>query len=106
MEGAWFEPLTLTFYGATIFAFFGKSGNFEIDLWVKSKVKDEKLSGSEGIWTPIYGMRVSITNFEVKKISNGGSGINLHYSGSHWASVFGRFAKTFGQARSLLYVNS
>ena len=43
---------------------------------------------------------------EVKKVSNGGSGINSHYSGSHWASVFGRFVKTSGQARSLLYHNS
>ena len=43
---------------------------------------------------------------EVKKVSNGGPGINFHYSGSHWASVFGRFVKRFGQARSLLYLNS
>ena len=33
-------------------------------------------------------------------------GINFHYSGSHWASVFGRFVKTSGQARSLLCINS
>ena len=43
---------------------------------------------------------------EVKKVSNDGSGINFHNSGSHWASVFGRFVKTSGQARSLLCVNS
>ena len=43
---------------------------------------------------------------EVKKVSNGGSGINFHYSGSQWASVIVRFVKLFGQARSLLYVNS
>ena len=43
---------------------------------------------------------------EVKKVSNGGSGINFHYSERHWASVFGRFVKPSGQARSLLYVNS
>ena len=43
---------------------------------------------------------------EVKKVSNSGSGINFHYSGTHWASVFGKFVKTSGQARSLLCVNS
>ena len=43
---------------------------------------------------------------EVKKVSNGGSGINSHYSGTHWASAFGRFVKTSGRARSLLYHNS
>ena len=43
---------------------------------------------------------------EVKKVSNSGSGINFHYSGSHWASVFGRFVKTSGQAKSLLCINS
>ena len=32
---------------------------------------------------------------EVKEISNDGSGINFHYSKSHWASVFGWFVKTF-----------
>ena len=42
----------------------------------------------------------------VKKISNGRSGINFHYSGSHWASVFGRFVKISGQARSLLCVKT
>ena len=41
-----------------------------------------------------------------QKVSNDGSSINFHYSGSHWASVFGRFVKTSGQARSLLCVNS
>ena len=43
---------------------------------------------------------------EVKKVSNGGLGINSHYSGSHWGSAFGRFVKKSGQARSLLYHNS
>ena len=42
---------------------------------------------------------------EVKKVSNGGSGITSYYSESQWASVFGRFNKTSGQARSLLYEN-
>ena len=41
-----------------------------------------------------------------KKVSNGGSGINFHYSGSHWASLFGRFVKISVQPRSLLYINS
>ena len=40
-----------------------------------------------------------------KKGSNGGSGLNFHYLGSHWASVFGRFVKTSGQVRSLLCIN-
>ena len=43
---------------------------------------------------------------EVKIVSNGWSGINFHYSRSHWASVFIKFFKTSGLARSLLYVNS
>ena len=43
---------------------------------------------------------------EVKNFSNDNSGINFHYSGSHWASVFGRFVKASGQARSLLCINS
>jgi hypothetical protein len=41
-----------------------------------------------------------------KKVSNDESGINFHYSGSHWASVFDRFFKTSGQARSLHYVKT
>ena len=40
-----------------------------------------------------------------QKILNGGSGINVHYSGSQSASVIVRFVKTSGQARSLLCVN-
>ena len=43
---------------------------------------------------------------EVKKVSNGGSSINFHYSGTHWTLVFGRFVKTSGQAKSLLCINS
>ena len=31
---------------------------------------------------------------------------SFHYSRGQWASVFDRFVKTFGQARSFLYVNS
>ena len=31
---------------------------------------------------------------EVKKVSNGGSGIDSHYSGSHRAPIFERFVKT------------
>ena len=50
--------------------------------------------------------RRPLRSHEVKKVSIGGSGINFHYSGSHWASVFGRFIKTSVQARSLLYLNS
>jgi hypothetical protein len=42
----------------------------------------------------------------VKKNSCDGSGINFHYSGSHWASVFGTFVKTSRQARSLLCVKT
>ena len=33
---------------------------------------------------------------EVKKVSNGWSGINFRNSGSHWTSVFDRFVKTCG----------
>ena len=43
---------------ATIFAYLGKGGKFQIDYWVKLKEKDEKLSGGAGNWTLIYGMGV------------------------------------------------
>ena len=43
---------------------------------------------------------------EVKTNSYDGSSINFHYSRSHRASVFGTFAKTSGQARSLLCVKT
>ena len=42
----------------------------------------------------------------VKTNSYDWSGINFYYSGSHWASVFGTFVKTSGQARSLLCVKT
>ena len=54
----------------------------------------------------IFFCRRMLRPCEVKKVSNSGSSINFHYSGSHWASVFGKFVKTSGQARSLFFVNS
>ena len=73
------------------------TGNF---LWNGSS----KIQFFTNIWHPFW--QRPLRPCEVKKVSNGGSGINSHYWKSHWASVFGRFVKTSGQARSLLYHNS
>ena len=73
------------------------TGNF---LWNRSS----KIQFFTNIWHPFWWRPLRLC--EVKKVSNSGSGINVHYSGTHWASVFGRFLKTSGQARSLLSVNS
>ena len=72
------------------------AGNF---LWNGSS----KIQFFTNIWHSFW--RRPLRPHEVKKISIGGSGINFHYSGSHWASVFGRFVKTSGQARFLLFLN-
>ena len=63
-----------------------------------------KIQFFTNIWQSFW--RRLLRPIEVKKISNDGSGINFHYSGSHWPSVLGRFVKTSGQARSLLYVKT
>ena len=63
-----------------------------------------KIQFFTNIWHPFWWR--PLRPCEVKKVSNSGSGINVHYSGTHWASVFGRFVKTSGRARYLLYLNS
>ena len=73
------------------------TGNF---LWNGSP----KIQFFTNIWHSVW--RRLLRPCEVKKVSNDGSGINFHYSGSHWSSVFGRFLKTSGQARSLLCVKT
>ena len=67
-------------------------------LWNES----QKIQFFTNIWHPFW--QRPLRPHEVKKVSNGGSGINSHYSGSHWASVFGRFVKTSGQA-SLYFIS-
>ena len=48
-------------------------------------------NGSSNIWHPLWGrpLRPSV----VKKVSNGGSGVNVHYSGTHaehlvWTALY------------------
>ena len=63
-----------------------------------------KIQFFPNIWYPFW--QRLLRPHDIKKVSNDGSGINFHYSGSHSVSVFGTFIKTSGQARSLLCIRS
>ena len=95
------SPISSKHYLILMFCITGtkiiNTGNF---LWNGSS----KIQFFTNIWHPFW--QRPLRPREVKKVSNSGSGINFHYSGTHWASVFGRFVKASGQARSLLCVNS
>ena len=71
-----------------------KTGHF---LWYRSS----KIQCFTNIWYPFWQRLLRLC--QVRKVSNGWSGINSSYSGTHWTLIFWRFAKLWSRQVFTLY---